>query len=156
MAREIERKFLVVGDYKSKAYNHTHIIQGYFATAPGITVRIRIRDDKGYLTIKGPADKQGLDRYEFEKEIDLEDAKELMRLCLPGHLDKIRWLVKNGKHTVEVDEFLGDNEGLVVAEIELAYKDEPYEKPDFLGKEVTEDTRYRNSHLLYHPYKDWK
>lgn len=156
MATEIERKFLVTGDYKSHAYSHSHIEQGYFATAPGITVRVRIRDDKGYLTIKGPSDQQGLGRYEFEKEIDLEDALELMKLCMPGKVDKNRWLVKSGKHTVEIDEFFGDNEGLVIAEIELDSIDEPYEKPDFLGEEVTGNRRYYNSHLLRNPYKFWK
>lgn len=156
MATEIERKFLVTGDYKSHAYSHSHIEQGYFATAPGITVRVRIRDDKGYLTIKGPSDQQGLGRYEFEKEIDLEDAQELMKLCMPGKVDKNRWLVKSGKHTVEIDEFFGDNEGLVIAEIELDSVDEPYEKPDFLGEEVTGNRRYYNSHLLRNPYKFWK
>lgn len=156
MATEIERKFLVTGDYKSHAYSHSHIEQGYFATAPGITVRVRIRDDKGYLTIKGPSDQQGLGRYEFEKEIDLEDAQELMKLCMPGKVDKNRWLVKSGKHTVEIDEFFGDNEGLVIAEIELDSVDEPYEKPDFLGEEVTGNRHYYNSHLLRNPYKFWK
>lgn len=156
MSLEIEHKFLVVGDYKGKAYNHTHIEQGYFATAPGITMRVRIRDDKGYITIKGPADPKGLARSEFEYEIPIDDAKEMMKLCRPGRIDKVRWLVKNGKHTVEVDEFFGENEGLVIAEIELHYENEPFDKPDFLGEDVTADKRYRNSYLTIHPYKTWK
>lgn len=153
---EIERKFLVCGDYKSKAYSHSHIEQGYFETAPGRTVRVRIRDDKAYLTIKGPSEDGGLSRYEFETEVSPEDGRELMKLCGPGRVDKTRWLVKNGKHTVEVDEFHGDNDGLVLAEIELAYADEPYERPDFLGKEVTGDPRFYNKYLKSHPYCLWK
>lgn len=156
MAQEIERKFLVVGDYKSKATSHSHIMQGYISSGNGRTVRVRIRDDKGYLTIKGPSDAAGLARYEFEKEISLEDANDLMKICLPGIIEKYRWLVPDGIHTIEVDEFLGENEGLVVAEIELHYESEPYERPDFLGKEVTGDKKYYNSHLMRQPYKAWK
>lgn len=153
---EIERKFLVKGEYKSKAFSHSHIEQGYMECSSGRTVRIRIRDDKGFLTIKGPSNKDGLSRYEFETEVPIADAHELMKLCLPGRIDKNRWLVKNGKHTIEVDEFFGENEGLVIAEIELASEDEEYKKPDFLGKEVTGDRRYYNSHLMEYPYKKWK
>ena len=156
MAIEIEHKFLVVGDYKSKAYEHNYIEQGYFATAPGVTVRVRIYGDKGFLTIKGPSDTKGLGRSEFEYEIPIADAKEMMKLCRPGRIQKERWLVKNGKHIVEVDEFFGENEGLVVAEIELAYENEPFEIPDFLGEDVTKDRRYRNSYLTTHPYKTWQ
>ena len=152
---EIERKFLVTGEYKSLAYNHTHIEQGYIAHAGGRTVRVRIRDDKGYLTIKGPSADGGLSRYEFEKEIELDEAKDLMQICLPGTVIKDRWLVKNGKHIVEVDEFGGANAGLVMAEIELNYEDEPYLRPDFLGKEVTGIRRYYNSHLINYPYALW-
>jgi CYTH domain-containing protein len=110
-------------------------------------VRVRIKDDRAYLTIKGPSVNGGLSRYEFEREIPLEDGQQMMQLCEPGIIDKTRWLVKSGKHTFEVDEFHGFNEGLVVAEVELAYEDEPYEKPDFIGKEVTGDRRYYNSQL---------
>jgi CYTH domain-containing protein len=156
MPREIERKFLVVGEYKSKSYSHSHIQQGYMPTTAGVTVRVRIRDDKGYLTIKGPSNAAGLGRYEFEKEIPLSDANDLMKLCVPGRIDKIRWLVRSGKHVVEVDEFFGENEGLTIAEIELAHEQEEYVKPDFLGKEVTGDRKYYNSHLMRNPYKNWK
>ena len=152
---ETERKFLVKGEFKSLAFNCTHIEQGYIAHSGGRTVRVRIRDDKGYLTIKGPSANGGLSRYEFEKEIDLDDARDLMKICLPGTVVKDRYLVKNGKHTVEVDEFGGDNEGLVMAEIELDYEDEPYLRPDFLGKEVTGIRRYYNSHLIGYPYRLW-
>ncbi len=154
--QEIERKFLVTGEFKSLAYSCTHIEQGYFATEPGKTVRVRIRDDKGYLTIKGPSDPAGLSRYEFEVEISLEDAQEMMKLCVPGRVNKNRYLVRSGSHVVEVDEFFGDNEGLVLAEIELASEDEAYVKPAFLGKEVTGDRRYYNKYMIRHPYKMWK
>ena len=153
---EIERKFLVKGEWKPFADSRTHIEQGYFETAPGRTVRIRIRDDKGYLTIKGAPKKDGFARYEFETEIPLEDAREMMALCMPGRVDKDRYLIRNGKHTIEVDEFFGDNEGLVVAEIELESEDEPFEKPDFLGKEVTGDFHYYNKYMLKRPYRMWK
>jgi len=155
MHNEIERKFLVQGEFKHLAYNKTHIEQGYFATAPGRTVRIRIRDEKAYLTIKGPST-TGLSRYEFETEIPMDDAHELMNLCVPGQVIKDRYLIKNGKHTIEVDEFFGDNEGLVLAEIELESEDEAYERPDFLYKEVTGDYHYYNKFMINHPYKDWK
>lgn len=155
MHTEIERKFLVTGEYKHLAFDHTHIEQGYFATEPGRTVRIRIRDDKAYLTIKGPSEDGGLSRYEFETEIPLDDARKLLQLCMQGRVDKTRWLVKSGKHTIEVDEFFGDNEGLVMAEIELGSPDEPFIRPDFLGQEVTGIARYYNKYLLRHPYNTW-
>ena len=117
--QEIERKFLVCGyDYKTQAVSHSHIQQGYILSSQGRTVRVRVRDDKAYLTIKGPAQEGHFGRYEFEKEISLEDAKELMKLCEPGIIDKTRYLVPCGKHTFEVDEFYGDNAGLVMAEVE--------------------------------------
>ena len=157
MAQEIERKFLVLDDsFKHEAFSKSHIQQGYICSERGRTVRVRIRDDRAYLTIKGPSENGGLSRYEFEREIPLEDGKQMMRLCEPGIIDKTRWLVKSGKHTFEVDEFFGDNEGLVVAEVELAYEDEPYEKPNFIGKEVTGDRRYYNSQLRLCPFNKWK
>ena len=132
---EIERKFLVRNsDYKRQAYSSSRIQQGYICSGHGRTVRVRIRDDRGYLTIKGPSDKEGVVRYEFEKEITLDEARELMKLCEPGRIDKTRYLVKSGNHTFEVDEFYDENEGLVVAEVELQAADEPYEKPDFIGE----------------------
>ena len=156
MAREIERKFLVKDDsYKSLAFSKTHIEQGYFATEPGRTVRIRIRDDKGYLTIKGAPKKGEFGRYDFEREIPMEDAREMMELCMPGRVNKDRYLVKSGKHTIEVDEFFGDNEGLVMAEIELKAEEEPFVMPAWAGKEVTGDRRYYNSMLTHHPFTEW-
>ena len=158
MAQEIERKFLVEGeDFKREAYAVSHIQQGYIGTKPGRTVRIRIRDERAYITIKGPAGKEGLSRYEFETEIPVADARDLLLLCEPGFIDKHRYLVKSpdGKHVWEVDEFHGDNDGLVMAEIELGSETESFEKPHFIGKEVTGDRRYYNGHLRANPYKLW-
>ena len=156
MALEIERKFLVKDDsYKAMAYSASRIAQGYICSARGRTVRVRIRDEKGYLTIKGPSDSQGLGRYEWEKEIPIQEAQELMRLCEPGMIDKTRYLVKSGKHVFEVDEFYGENEGLTMAEVELESADESYEKPDFIGEEVTGDVRYYNSFLMKNPFTRW-
>lgn len=155
MPQEIERKFLVTGEYKSQAYAHSHIVQGYISSSRGRTVRVRIRDDKGYLTIKGASNAAGTSRYEWEKEISLQEAQELMRLCEPGIIDKTRYLVRSGHHVFEVDEFYGENAGLVMAEVELASEDEPFRKPDFIGQEVTGDARYYNSHLMKQPYTTW-
>lgn len=157
MAQEIERKFLVTDDsYRREAYARSRMVQGYICSARGRTVRVRIRDTKGYLTIKGASDETGTSRYEWEKEISLQEAEELMALCEPGRIDKTRYLVKSGKHTFEVDEFYEENEGLVVAEVELASVDESFEKPHFIGKEVTGDVRYYNSFLIKNPYTRWK
>ena len=156
MALEIERKFLVKDDsYKRMAYHASRIAQGYICSSRGRTVRVRIRDDKGYLTIKGPSDQQGLGRYEWEKEIPLGEAQGLMKLCEPGMIDKTRYLVRAGKHVFEVDEFYGENEGLTIAEVELESEDESYEKPDFVGDEVTGDVRYYNSFLMKKPFCSW-
>lgn len=154
---EIERKFLVRGeDYKQRSYAHSRIKQGYICSGHGRTVRVRLRDEQGFLTIKGPSLDGGLSRYEFEKEITREEAELLFRLCEPGVIDKTRYLVKSGKHTFEVDEFYGDNAGLVMAEVELSAPDEPYEKPDFIEREVTGDRRFYNSHLRLNPFCLWK
>ena len=154
---EIERKFLVRNDdYKRQAYDSSHICQGYICRGLGRTVRVRIRDQRGYLTIKGPSNADGISRYEFEKEITLEEATELMKLCEPSLIDKTRYLVKSGSHTFEVDEFYGDNSGLVIAEVELLSEHESFEKPDFIGKEVTGDRRYYNGHLSKTPYCVWR
>ena len=154
---EIERKFLVHKDrdYKGQAFASSRIKQGYIA-ATGATVRVRQRDDKGYLTIKGPSLDGGLSRYEFEKEISLEEASHLFQLCEPGVIDKTRYLVKNGEFTFEVDEFYGDNEGLTVAEIELPDEQAEFNRPAWLGEEVTGDVRFYNSMLMKNPYKNWK
>lgn len=155
-ALEIERKFLVVGDaYKRQAHASSYIKQGYICSERGRTVRVRLRGDCGYLTIKGPSTDNGLSRYEFEKEITLEEARELFKLCEPGIVEKTRYLVRSGNHTFEVDEFHGDNEGLVMAEVELTAPDDPIVKPDFIGQEVTGDRRYYNSQLRQHPFTTW-
>lgn len=122
----------------------------------GRTVRVRIRDEKGYLTIKGPSDQGGLVRYEFEKEISLQDAHDLMKICEPGIIDKTRYLVPYGGHIFEVDEFYGDNEGLILAEVELNSPDEAFDRPAFLGREVTGDRRFYNSCMRVNPYSQWK
>jgi adenylate cyclase len=153
---EIERKFLVHKwmDWKRLASSCSHIQQGYFAAVN--TVRVRVRDDKGYLTIKGPSRNGGLSRYEFEKEITLQEAQQLMLLCESGVIDKHRYLVPYAGHTFEVDEFHGDNDGLVMAEVELKSENEPFESPDFIGKEVTGDRRFYNSHMRKNPFKLWR
>ena len=131
-------------------------MQGYICSDRGRTVRIRVRAGKGYITVKGASYDNGLSRYEWEKEITLDEAEELMKLCLPGIIDKTRYLVEYGNHVFEVDEFYGENEGLTVAEIELETADEDFMKPDFLGEEVTGDVKYYNSFLMKNPYKSWK
>ena len=155
---EIERKFLIKkgGSWKEAAFSSSHIKQGYMP-CESATVRVRTRDDRSWLTIKSHRDRTGLSRYAFEKEITNYEAQHLFHLCRGGVIDKRRWLVKSedGIHTFEVDEFFGDNEGLVVAEVELSSEDEPYTKPDFIGDEVTGDRRYYNSQLLRNPYKNW-
>lgn len=156
MPQEIERKFLVKGEYKSQAYAQSRITQGYISSARGRTVRVRIRDEKGYLTIKGASNASGTSRYEWEKEIPLNEAEDLLKICEPGVIDKTRYLVQSGKQVFEVDEFYGENEGLVVAEVELASEDESFVKPDFIGREVTGDVRYYNSQLMKHPFNEWK
>jgi CYTH domain-containing protein len=153
---EIERKFLVRdSSYRQAARSSSHIQQGYLSSGRGCTVRVRLRDDEAYLTIKGPSADGGLSRYEFEKAISRDEGEHLLQLCEPGIIDKTRYLVDYGNHTFEVDEFHGDNQGLVMAEVELRAADEPYERPPFLGDEVTGDRRYYNSHLRRYPYKDW-
>ena len=154
-AQEIERKFLVTGEFKSQAFAQDRIIQGYICSAQGRTVRVRIRDNRGYLTIKGASNVSGTSRYEWEHELSLAEAEELMKLCEPGVIDKTRYLVRCGKHVFEVDEFYGDNDGLIVAEVELASEDETFDKPSFIAEEVTGDRRYYNSQLMKKPYKTW-
>ena len=156
MAKEIERKFLVAGDFKQGASESFRLIQGYISTDPDRTVRVRINGSQGFLTIKGRCSADGLSRYEWEKEIPVEEARELMELCGPGIIDKTRYLVPCGDHTFEVDEFYGSNQGLVLAEIELADEQETFRKPSWLGEEVTGDIRYYNSMLMKCPFTEWK
>lgn len=155
--QEIERKFLVRkdGSYKAMASSHSHIRQGYMA-CKGASVRIRLRDDKAYLTIKGPSRNGGLSRFEFEREILVEEADEMFKLCVGGVIDKTRWIVPYEGHIFEVDEFHGINDGLLFAEVELKTEDEHFEKPPFLGPEVTGNRHFYNSHLLVNPYPQWR
>lgn len=156
MAIEIERKFLVTGDaYKSEATASMRITQGYLSSVPERIVRVRVRGDQGFITIKGIASASGVSRYEWEKEILVEEARELMGLCEPGVIDKTRYLVPAGEFTIEVDEFHGDNAGLVLAEVELPDEYSPIERPSWLGQEVTGDKRYYNNELLAHPFSTW-
>ena len=156
MAQEIERKFLVKGDFKSEVFKSTRITQGYLSSVPERPVRVRVKGDKGFITIKGIGNETGASRYEWEKEIPVDDVRELLKICEPGVIDKTRYLVKNGEYTFEVDEFYGDNDGLTVAEIELPSEDAAFNKPAWLGEEVTGDVRYYNSMLMKNPYKNWK
>ena len=155
MGQEIERKFLVAGDFKPFAKKAVRIVQGYLSSVAERTVRIRVKGDEGFITVKGIGSESGASRFEWEKEIPVSDALELMKLCEPGVIDKTRYLVDVGGHIYEVDEFYGDNDGLVVAEIELSSEDEDFIRPEWLGEEVTGDVKYYNSMLMKHPYKNW-
>lgn len=156
MAQEIEKKFLVKGDFMPLVVKRTRITQGYLSSVPERTVRIRIKGSKGFLTIKGIGNESGASRYEWEKEISIEDAKSLLAICEPGVIDKTRFIVKaDGDLVFEVDEFYGENEGLTVAEIELPSEDTEFTKPSWLGEEVTGQVKYYNSMLMKTPYKNW-
>lgn len=153
---EIERKFLVTStafldEFRAK----NRIIQGYLSSVPERTVRVRVKGDKGYLTIKGKSSNSGMSRMEWEKEITLEDAEQLLQLCEAGVIDKIRYEITVGKHLYEVDVFSGENGGLILAEIELESEKEAFEKPSWLGIEVTNDNRYYNAYLSQKPFKNW-
>ena len=152
---EIERKFLVSGEFKHFASKSYQISQGYLSTVPERTVRIRIKGDKGFITIKGKSSESGLSRYEWENEIPIDEARELLMLCEPGIIDKIRFEVIFENQTFEVDEFFGENEGLILAELELQTEESTFSKPDWLGKEVTGDIRYYNAQLCIKPFKKW-
>lgn len=155
MQIETERKFLVLDDgYKAQAVESHRIRQGYIAHDMGRSVRVRILDDKGILTVKGPFIGVG-SRPEWEKEISLKEAEELFLICKPGSIDKTRWIVPAGERKFEVDEFHGENEGLVMAEIELESQDEAFERPSWLGEEVTGDPRFYNGYLARNPFKNW-
>ena len=153
---EIERKFLVTSNaFKTDAFTQNKIAQGYLSSVPERTVRVRIKGDKGFITVKGISSDSGMSRFEWEKEIPVDEAENLLKLCEKGIIDKIRFNVKIGNHTFEVDEFHGENEGLIIAEIELNSENEVFERPNWLGEEVTNDKRYYNSYLSNHPFKNW-
>lgn len=154
---EIERKYLVNSNkFKGEAFKKCEIKQGYLNSHPNRTTRIRIQDKLAYITIKGISSQSGLSRYEWEKEIPYEEALELLKLCEPGVIEKIRYFVKYGNHIFEIDEFFGENAGLVMAEVELSSENEEFLKPKWLGVEVTGDKRYYNSQLCKSPFCSWK
>lgn len=154
---EIERKFLVKSDdFKEQAFTQNKIAQGYLSSVPERTVRVRIKGKKGFITIKGIGQHGGMSRFEWENEILLDEAEQLLKLCEKGKIEKTRFEIKAGKHIIEVDEFYGDNDGLIMAEIELESETDTFEKPDWLGEEVTNDPRYYNAYLSKNPFKDWE
>lgn len=154
---EIERKFLVKSDqFKEQAFAQNKIAQGYLSSVPERTVRVRIKGNKGFITIKGIGQKGGMSRFEWENEIPIDEVRELLKLCEKGKIEKTRFEVKVGNHIFEVDEFYGENEGLVMAEVELKSETEVFDKPDWLGEEVTNDMRYYNAYLSKNPFKDWQ
>ena len=154
---EIERKFLVTStDFIKESNTQNRIVQGYLSSVPERTVRVRIKGDKGFLTIKGKSSTSGMSRLEWEKEITVEEAAQLIPLCEAGVIDKVRYEIPIGKHVYEVDVFTGENQGLILAEIELQSETESFDKPNWLGIEVTNDSRYYNAFLSQHPYKYWK
>jgi adenylate cyclase len=156
MSLEIERKFLVKNlDFKTESFEKKYIKQGYLNADKNRTVRIRIADEKAFITIKGKSNKAGTTRFEWEKEIPLSEAEELLLLCEPNIIEKHRYLIKKATHTFEVDVFLGDNLGLLVAEIELNSENETFEKPIWLGNEVTGELKYYNSSISKLPFKNW-
>ena len=153
---EIERKFLVKSEaFKDEAFKQTRISQGFLNTDKARTVRVRLKGEQGFITIKGASSESGLSRFEWEKEIPKQEAEALLELCEPSIIDKTRYEIKLGQHIYEVDEFYGDNSGLIVAEIELNTETETYIKPDWLGNEVTGDVKYYNSQLSKNPFKSW-
>lgn len=153
---EIERKFLVTSDaFKSEAFNSYSIKQGFLNSHKERTVRIRLKENEGYLTVKGISSEDGLSRFEWERKILKAEAEALFQLCEEGIIDKLRYEVKSGNHIFEVDEFFGDNEGLVMAEVELKSENEAFERPKWLGKEVTGDIKYYNSQLGINPFAKW-
>ena len=148
MGKEIERKFLVKGEFRNQAVRHYEILQRYLSIDPEKTIRLRIAGDTGLLTIKGSPRKYSISRGEWEIRIPVEDAEEIMKLCLPGKIEKTRYVIPCGQHKYEVDVFHDKNEGLVIAEIELTSENEEFEKPEWLGEEVTGRTEYYNSSLI--------
>ena len=157
MMVEIERKFLVINDsFKNEIRNKIRITQRYLSSNPERSVRIRIKGNEAYITIKGIGDNSGISRFELEKEISVADANDLFTLCEQGVIDKTRYIIKNGQHIFEVDEFYGENKGLIIAEIELSSEKESFNRPDWLGDEVTGDVKYFNSMLIKNPFSTWK
>ena len=157
MSVEIERKFLVKNnDFKNECHAQKNIKQGYLNSDKNRTVRIRISDESAFITIKGKSNSAGTTRFEWEKEIKKQDAENLLLICESSIIDKTRYLITVGNHTFEVDEFYGDNKGLIIAEVELNSENESFTKPNWLDKEVTGKVKYYNSSISKHPFKDWQ
>ncbi len=155
--QEIERKFLVQSNaFKKEVQKSTRIVQAYLNSTPERTVRVRIKGAKAFLTIKGKGNDTGTTRFEWEKEIPVTEAEQLLPLCEPGMIEKIRYEIPLGNHIYEVDEFLGDNNGLTLAEIELQEEDEAFQQPNWLGEEVTGNRRYYNSYISKNPFNRWR
>jgi CYTH domain-containing protein len=153
---EIERKFLVIsGTFKKESQKSTRIVQGFLNTDAERTVRVRVKGDEGFLTVKGKSSKNGLSRFEWEKQISKADAEALLNICENGIIDKMRYEINYGHHIFEVDEFFGDNEGLIIAEVELNNENEVFERPKWLGTEVTGQLKYYNSLLSKKPFNTW-
>ena len=157
MKLEIEKKFLVKNNtYKHESVNEIRITQRYLSSVPQRSVRVRIKGDKGIITIKGMGSNSGISRFEWEKEISVIEANDLFTLCEPGIIDKTRYIVKRRQHIFEVDEFYGENEGLIIAEIELSSEEESFQRPDWLGEDITGKVKYYNSMLTKNPFSNWK
>lgn len=153
---EIERKFLVKSDdFKKEATSKRRIVQGFLNTHPKRSVRVRINEDLGFITVKGKSNEEGTSRFEWEKEIPVSEAETLLELCEQSVINKTRYEIPSGKHVFEVDEFFGDNDGLIVAEIELEDENEEFNRPNWLGREVTGQVKYYNSLLSKVPFKTW-
>ncbi|WP_111709018.1 CYTH domain-containing protein [Lutibacter citreus] len=156
MNQEIERKFLVKGDFKKVSIKSYKIAQGFLSTVPERTVRVRIKNGKGFITVKGIGNASGTTRFEWEKEIDVLEAESLLKICEPSIIEKNRYIIPtNNNLFFEVDEFFGENKGLVVAEIELPSEDFKFEKPKWLGQEVTGKKQYYNSVIAKNPFNKW-
>lgn len=153
---EIERKFLVLtDDFKKEAFSEKRIKQGYLSAVPERTVRVRTKGDKAFLTIKGSSNASGMSRFEWEKEISIDEAEKLLLLCEKGIIDKTRYEVNFENYLYEIDVFYGENQGLIIAEIELKTEEDVFVKPAWLGQEVTSDSRYYNAYISKNPFKDW-
>ena len=153
---EIERKFLVTSqDFKKEAFKNTIIVQGFLNTHKDRTVRVRLNSNQGFITVKGLSSDNGLSRFEWEKEISKEEAEALLKLCEPGRIEKTRYEVEFNEHIFEVDVFHGENEGLIIAEVELKKENESFNKPKWIGEEVTGNIKYYNSQLSKQPYNRW-
>jgi adenylate cyclase len=155
VAFEIERKFLVKGEFRNEAGKTFRIIQGYLSSVPERTVRIRLKGERGFITVKGSGNESGTTRFEWEREISFTEAEELLKICEPGIIEKIRYEVRYGGHLFEIDEFTGENEGLVIAEVELASENEHFEVPGWLDREITGERPYYNSSLKDNPFSRW-